>query len=113
VQTATAGFRVQEGLHVTVLPNPVRGGLQAATLEYELSRPGTLLLEVYDLEGERVYSSSQRLEPLITSAVRRTFVVAGGPPAPPLAPGADIVRARLLGDDGVSAEAKTPLVILR
>ena len=113
-QTVSANFRVevQTGLRVTVQPNPVRG-LQAATLAIDLNRPGTLALEVYNLEGERVYASSQRLEPLITSAVRRLAMTQGGPPAPDLAPGAYVVRARWLGEDGGSAEAKTPLVIVR
>jgi len=114
-QTAAVDFRVevQEGLQITVQPNPVRGGLESATLAYALNRPGTIALEVFNLEGERVYSSNQRLEPLITSSVRRISLVQGGPPAPDLASGAYIVRARWLGDDGSSADAQAPLVLLR
>ena len=114
-QTATADFRVevQDDLQLTVQPNPVRGGLESATLAYALNRPGTIALEVFNLEGTRVYSSNQRLEPLITSSVRRISLVQGGPPAPDLASGAYFVRARWLGDDGSSAEAQAPLVLLR
>jgi hypothetical protein len=114
-QVATTAFRVevQNGLGLTLQPNPVQGGLAAASIAYELNRPGVVVLEVFNLEGERVYASSQRLEPLITSAVRRLPLTQGGPPAPELASGAYIVRARWTGDDGGQAEAKATLVLKR
>jgi len=62
-QTAAVDFRVevQEGLQITVQPNPVRGGLESATLAYALNRPGTIALEVFNLEGAGGTVGLQRL----------------------------------------------------
>jgi hypothetical protein len=124
VQTEVDSFRVdaaQQSVRINLTANPVRGDLsQAQIVIPELTRVGELQVEVFDLEGERVYSNTRTVFPsdLLTGGAhardKKVLLVAeGGGRAPSLPSGTYVVRLRWRGAEGESYSGTTPLVLLR
>lgn len=113
--TARDSFVVTEqaGLDVTLTPNPVRGDPGQATLRLELNRQGTLQVEIYTLEGERVGGSVRDVVPRVTTASYSLPLFEGSGAPTDLASGTYLVNVQWRGDGDERAGAQRPLVIIR
>ena len=121
VITQIDSFRVdvnqQSELAVTIRPNPVHGSLADAQLLFELDLPGDLVVEIYDLEGQRVSSSTRSVVPRVTTAEFALPLVpagtAGTVGGSELASGAYVVRVLLRSTAGENLVAMKPLAVVR
>jgi hypothetical protein len=119
VQTQIDSFHVdanrQAALNVAVKPNPVRDPADAV-LALDLTLPGELLVDVYDLEGQRIASSVRGVQPLVTtSKIELPLVQTSGAGSFPgdLASGAYLVRVIWRGSNGESSSGTATLVVRR
>ena len=115
VQTVTDSFTVAEqaGLDAVLRPNPVRGDPAQVTLSLELNRPGSLQIEIFNLEGERVGSSLRTVVPKVTTADFDLPLLQGSGAPADLASGTYLVNIQWRGDGGERAGAMKPLVVIR
>jgi hypothetical protein len=115
VQVVADSFYVAEqaGLNVVLKPNPVRGDPDAAILEVELNRAGSLQVEIFNLEGQRVGSSVRNVVPKVTTPILQLPLLAGSGTPAELASGTYLVNVQWRGDGGESAGAMKPWVVIR
>jgi Peptidase family M28 len=121
VQTQIDSFFVdvnqQSALAVTIKPNPVRGALSDANLTFALDVPGDLVVDVYDLEGQRVASSTRSVIPLVTKSEITLPLLpagtAGSSVGASLASGPYVARVVLRSSTGQTTSAHVPIALLR
>jgi hypothetical protein len=116
VQTAQDTFYVQEPgqLVVQVRPNPARGDPSVSKVAVEVSAPGEIRVEVYDLEGQRVSVNTRTVVPLTFSKYELPVLATSpGNVAADLASGAYILRVLWTGSSGGSATATARWVVIR
>jgi hypothetical protein len=116
VQTAQDTFFVQTPgtLSALVRPNPTKGDPAVAKVAFEVSAPGEVRVEVYDLEGQRVSVNSRSVVPVTFSKLELPVLDASpGGIGADLSSGAYLVRIQWTGSTGGSASAMARWVVIR
>ena len=105
----------QAGLAVLLRPNPLRTDPATAQVAVGLERPGTLQIDVYNLEGELVSRSVQPVQPRFQAQSKQVSVplLSDSAHGVTLRSGTYIVRVRWTSTDGQEESAVRPLVVIR
>ena len=105
----------QAGLDVLVRPNPLRTDPATAEVAVGLERPGTLQIDLYNLEGELVSRHVEPVQPRFQAQSKQVPVplLSDSAHGVTLRSGTYIVRVRWTSTDGQEESAVRPLVVIR